>query len=899
MLKKILTLCLVLCMVSLPAFAALDDIAGEKFEKEIGLLYALGIVEGNEDSLYKPADFLTRAEMTTIDLRLLAVDATANATFEDVAPDHWAYKIIGTAQQLGIVNGMSETIFAPGENVTFPQAAKMLVCTLGYGVEAETLGGYPTGYLVKASQLGVTSGVKDDGGPITRATMAKMVANSLDVDLMVRTGFGDKANWEPKEGVNILNEYLDVVVYEGTIDATYTLDLGGAACEEDEVAMKNTIIKVGETNIASFIGRSVTVYAREDEEEETLTALHVEADKNSEIFTIAAEDVLPQTSATELWYDVDGSKEFFEIDANATWVYNGSVANAPVDLTAVNGSITLSANDGEKADIVFVNAYQDAVVEKVNATKGVITFKAPILNAEGSKLPSITLDADNKNVKFSITDKEGKALEVKDLKEWDVLTITMNDDQTLYQIVSHNESVTGKITEYSATEETAVIGDKKYDIADVLVDADGKEVATATKKEGTFYLNYLGKVVALDTEGNKDYKYGYIVAHAEGAGLDANESVKIFTEDGVMEIYNLNQKRKVYAETLVEEHESTWAEIETVEIERLLKYKLNAAGEITELKYMASTKPTGNFIGPPISAWNFKHKVLDTTKIFVVPDEYTGNDALYGFFDHALLTNHASVPNVTVYDLDEEDNVGVALSKGVSATPSTVGVITKVSEALLDDEPVVSVEMFEARVGKKTIYLKEGLTSIEYLLNGFTNEKAVGLRKYSDAEKAEVVFEPGIKGLEVGDVIWFAPKNAEGISMAVQVIMRAHHQPIGNTATSVDNAKIHYCDTLWHTERERGFVFVDKIDSISKTNVSFTSYDRQNAVNESCRIGMDILSEEMIYLYDMESGNISRISPEEILEDDNLCAYRFNFKTILTVAYRNVPASAQTPPSAE
>ncbi len=884
MLKKILTLCLVLCMVSLPAFAALEDIAGEKFEKEISLLNSIGIVEGKEANAYKPADKLTRAEMTTIVLRLLTVDASIPATFEDVAADHWASKIIGSAAQLGIVNGMSATTFAPEENVTYPQAAKMLVCTLGYGVAAEAMGGWPTGYLAQASQLGILKGTSDDGQPINRAVMAKMVANSLEVDLMVRTGYGSEMTFEPKEGANLLNEYLDIVVLKGTIDANYTLNLGGASCEENEVAMGDTVMEVGETNIASFIGREVTVYARENEEEETLTALCVEPKKNSEVFTIDAEDVLPQTTATELWYDADGSKEFFEINAKAKWVYNGSLVNDPVDLTNVNGSITLSANDGERADVVFVDAQQDAVVQKVNASTGVVTFKAPILNAKGSEIRNITLDADNKSVKFSITDKDGNAVAVKDLKEWDVLTITMNNEQTLYQIVRSNDTITGKITEYSVTDESAKIGDATYDIAATLVDVNGKAVPTTTKLEAKFFMNYLGKVVAADTEGIKEYKYGYIVAHAAGTGIDATESVKIFTEDGEMKVFTLNKK---YTKS---------EEINLAE-ESLLQYKLNAAGEITELKYMEPVPgPYGDFIGAPTLAWNYRYKVLESTKIFTVPDEYTGNDSLYGFFDHSLLTNHASVPNVQLYDLDEEDNIGVALSRGVSAACGSVGVVSKVSEALNNDEPVIRVEVIAWRSGNTVaLDMKEGTTDIRYMLGAFTNEKEVSVRTDTNVKTLE--FDGGYAGLEVGDVIWYAPKNVEGYTAAVQVVARANHQRTANRGLAFGDSTKRYCAYLYNTEDKFNFAFVDTIKSISNQYITFENKDFEQ--DELVRESKELMNSECVILYDMERGTLTRVLPDEIMEDDNLVFASNTDKPLLTVIYRNVPASAQTSPSAE
>ncbi len=891
MLKKILTLCLVLCMLaSVPAFAALEDIAGEKFEKEISLLNSIGIVEGKEPNAYKPADKLTRAEMTTIVLRLIDVEPTVPAAFEDVAADHWASKIIGSAAQLGIINGMSATTFAPEENVTYPQAAKMLVCTLGYGVKAEGLGGYPTGYIAVASQLGVLKGTSDDGAPISRAVMAKMVANCLEVDLMERTGYGSEVTFEAQPGVNLLNKYLDIAIFEGTIDGSYTLNLGGASCEEDEIAIGTDIIKVGETNAASFIGRSVTIYAKENADEETFTALQVEAAKNSEYFTIDAEDVLPTTTATELWWDNGSTKEMFEIADTCTYVNNGGVVGS-IDLTAVSGKITVSSADGNEADIIFVESYQDAVVEKVNKTSGLITFKAPILNPAGSPISTITLDEENDSVKFSITDAEGKAVAVKDLQEWDVLSITMNGAQTLYSIALSRDEFQGKITEYNANDDEAVINTKTYEIATSLVNADGDLIPTAVNLEAKFYKNAYGKIVAADTEGIKEYSYGYMVRYHKEDGMEGKETVKIFTEDGVMKQFTLNEDYTKSPEIDLEQ-------------EYLLQYKLNNAGEILELKYMAPTVPEDRtFIGAPISAFGWKYKVLDSTKIFVVPDSYTGNDALYGFYDHSNLVNHASVPNVEVFDLDDANNIGVALSRGSSGVPSQVGVVKKISSVTKNGETLIRLTLTVARTGDVTIDLKEGTTSIRYSARAFTSEKIVPGRPKDASSAPYVAFEGGLSGIEVGDVVWFASKNSEGISNAIQVIMRANHQMTNNRAFAMGDANRTYSDGCWNVETQYVFGFIDTIKEINKNGVVFeTTYDSDSGsgstaitwTTETATLEFATLSAETVVLYDMARKTFVNISPEEIQEDDNIFAYRVGFKTILTVVYRNVPASAQS-----
>ncbi len=208
--KKIITLTLVLAMVlvnvALPAMAeeGFADIKGTPYEEAVNALAGQGIVNGRAEGVYAPQEGLTRAEMVTIILRAYgSEEVEPKAVFEDVPESHWAYKYVETAYKMGIVNGMSETIFAPDQKVTFEQAVKMLVCAEGKEEEATGQGGWPDGYIAVASKLGVLEGITTSKGEeINRGVMAQMVYNCLnlskgqDLDYMINwDGVAEHYNW--------------------------------------------------------------------------------------------------------------------------------------------------------------------------------------------------------------------------------------------------------------------------------------------------------------------------------------------------------------------------------------------------------------------------------------------------------------------------------------------------------------------------------------------------------------------------------------------------------------------------------------------------------------------------------------------------------------------------------
>lgn len=63
-----------------------------------------------------------------ISLTLLPTAAMAAMGFTDVAETDWFYSDVEYAVQLGLVNGMSPTIYAPNSNLTYGAAIKLAAC---------------------------------------------------------------------------------------------------------------------------------------------------------------------------------------------------------------------------------------------------------------------------------------------------------------------------------------------------------------------------------------------------------------------------------------------------------------------------------------------------------------------------------------------------------------------------------------------------------------------------------------------------------------------------------------------------------------------------------------------------------------------------------------------------
>ena len=121
--------CGVLAADEEPVFS---DVGDHWAKDAINEMYTYGIVKGYEDGTYRPGNIVTRAEFAVMLDRVLttpvevSADDAAELPFTDVPKDHWAYDAILNLWSQGIINGMSETVFAPNAPIIRQDMAKLL-----------------------------------------------------------------------------------------------------------------------------------------------------------------------------------------------------------------------------------------------------------------------------------------------------------------------------------------------------------------------------------------------------------------------------------------------------------------------------------------------------------------------------------------------------------------------------------------------------------------------------------------------------------------------------------------------------------------------------------------------------------------------------------------------------
>jgi len=116
-----------------------DDTTEHWAREYIGKLAARGVLHGMGNNLFVPDGNLTRAQfLTMLSKTLYNVDMTSTqeTPFTDVPADEWYYDVVRWGYENGIVSGVSETLFAPGDNITREQMTVML-CNFARYLEFE------------------------------------------------------------------------------------------------------------------------------------------------------------------------------------------------------------------------------------------------------------------------------------------------------------------------------------------------------------------------------------------------------------------------------------------------------------------------------------------------------------------------------------------------------------------------------------------------------------------------------------------------------------------------------------------------------------------------------------------------------------------------------------------
>lgn len=865
-----LVMIIVVLSLSIPTivFSEPTDVDGTEYQEAVNTLTSLNIMSGYEDGTFKPDNTITRAEFTVVLTKLCGLNdlggkVEGEMPFKDVGADYWASYNINLMSQLGIVSGQENGRFNPEESVTYNQAIKMIINGLGFELYAKNKGGYPLGYIVAAADFGITNtGTKQEQGdaPVKRGIVAKLVYNALDAPVMKQNRFGEEdKSFTVNSDKTVLSEYLKLQRIKGVVFANvYTSLASGreSGLSEKEVQINGEKYNMGQTDAPNWLGYNVTAYVKNENGENTLAAIL--PDKNNSVLMVNAENIDSSTVKNKLvyWIDKDTDSKIHElaIQDNASVVYNGRFLGKTnttdvdaADLMPESGQVMLIDNNMDsRYDVVFVTSYSTYIVDVVDTDAHKITDKY--------NRPALQLDAPELEHKVAIK-KDGKNVELKDITEWDVLSVARSKDNRIMNIVASGSKVTGSAEEISS--DSVRIGEKTYDIArsyqaalENLQNVNRINMGT----QGVFCLDYEGKVAAVSIQDAHKKNYAFLVKAIMPSGfVNPEPEFKLFSMDGKMMIVKGKSKIRFNDGTQTIQSTDSKEVVEAIgNTRQLITYHLNEEGKMDEIQTAILDSKTREVLTRNAQKTNMKYmagvfgaqyRISKDTAVFKVPTDVNGDvDDLYDL-SLTMTTNY----NYDV-EINDQNDVG------------DIGALVIYSDVSSIIEPKYALTTVVDKI--TTVVDDEG--ERRYKLYGFQSKQKVECLLANDQVKDQTDGKWGYAGVKLIDL-----KQGDVVQLGI------------NTKNEIDKVDILYRYTANAPYKETW----TNAGEVTGNNMLADLYTAYGSVVEKGSASMKfisssgsakvcVLSKPNVYILYSDSKKIEVATKDDILEGNNVFLVR-------------------------
>lgn len=507
--KKLISL-LLICAMTLSGTVAAFALTAE--DNVSYTLAGYGIIDADA-----PKDaFITRGEFAHVIANLMGysqqVETTSPKTdYWDVPENYEFAKDISLLSQIGILNGISDTLFSPDESVTYEQAIKVLVTITGYGEIALSSGGWPNGYIAMAAKNNMLGSVSLSN-PFPRKDFYKLVYNTLDVKLLgevIKRGDGETLVKTEDTLRNKLAYGVDSTIYKhkGVIVAnsfTYTT-APYSDLYDDEVVIENKtegntfIYKIGKTNAFDLVGCEVDFYFKEISGGYEL--LSVKPSISNEVIKVKAEDFGVKSGNEISYLNENGKTEKLSLEEGAKVVYNGSrVLSYGEDIFELtDGYISFYNNDDDQAfELAMVWKYENAIALSFDGQR--FDFKT---GADYDNLTALFVDKEDRDKKMVVRDKEGKTVESFDSPH--TVSICANRDKTRYSVFVSDVITEGVFESYG--DDVITVNGVDYKAAASL----GSNMLLG--KNYMIYVDYEGKLAF--AEDKEIINYAYVLEYGK------------------------------------------------------------------------------------------------------------------------------------------------------------------------------------------------------------------------------------------------------------------------------------------------------------------------------------------------------------------------------------------------
>ncbi|MDY5626446.1 MAG: S-layer homology domain-containing protein [Clostridia bacterium] len=544
---------IVVFMFSMFAFNAYADstftdvTSDTQYADAIEKLYKDGIVDGYlaEDGTrsFKPLDTITRGEFAKLlvvaKIKNLAADLKATSSgFADVDSDptvSWTIPYIDYAVKASIVNGYEDGTFRAKNTVSYAEAVKMIVCSMGYASVIEKTEPWYDGYIKVAQQIGILNQAAGSGDdPAPRGLVAQLICNMTTSNKEITVVPGGNTGG----GFVIKNDEDDEEESAaGMVTAVFNQGVEGetsGSMDEikiyDESSGTEAVYKIGDLKIDDmykYLGQYIDVTYTVKNSKRTIKS--ISTDGFNATVEMSADDIENVYETYIEYYKSESTKvSKISFASNMKIIYNGvGVSGLTGDkiktlLDIDNGTLKfVDGDDNGKFDTAYVSSYETFFVGTSESTSKTITDKYV---KNGNVLKSIKLDMDAENIEYKTS--TGTSASFGSIRQNSVVSIAMPyDTSATYAkttVIISTATAQGTVNSIDSSDDSYEIGDKTVKASQYYLNLIQQEPTQEMNRGDvvTCYLDHEGKVVAISATDTT--KYGYIVdvISPEGSNKD-------------------------------------------------------------------------------------------------------------------------------------------------------------------------------------------------------------------------------------------------------------------------------------------------------------------------------------------------------------------------------------------
>jgi len=653
-----------LLSMAAPAFASAPAALQQT---EAARLQTLGIIAGFPDGSLGLDQTITRAQFAKVIAiatgNEIIADAMINSptSFPDAKVGVWYTGYVNVASELGYILGYPDGTFKPNQAITNAEVLTILLRALGY--DDRLPGSWPTDYLVKANELGIS----DD---VTFAAKAAALRGDAFI-FTSRTLDTNMVKWDSDA-----NEFVErfpaitllAKAFKGTTDEGVLADLtwdGGklmatiatvskesnnatvVATNEYEILSK--VVVSGSANLLDLLAKKVSYVLNSDDQ----------------IIYLGAKDT--DTVTDNAINKVEDKKaEINDKNYNLVDSFDSILFAFPTSVPNVYEAdrVTAVLDSGKIMAVLFEEYTNPGIVKSVE--DNYITL------ADGS----LASDVDLSDKDFAVI-KDGNIASLNDIEAGDLVYILDNVEGLDYLVIAvgQDKAIEGTLESANSDFSKITVAGTQYDVdKDAIGSSDGGEnydmFSNLTRsdfmgKDVALLLSPAGKVAAITADFEaKTGLYGVLIA--ADTYLSGGQ-VKILTTSGDKTVFDVDEDEiTVVTNTVYDKDDNI-----PIAIDNLVKYTLNSKGEIDSIaKAGSATLNDMDKDNNRIKINGSYYRVTDAT-VFFAKDGATQDWKTYSWSTFAK----SGISNGNVSYAVDNGNVTAVAYNGVILTTGDYGVI--------------------------------------------------------------------------------------------------------------------------------------------------------------------------------------------------------------------------------